>query len=587
MDYCRAPQWADFTHSPQLPSDNYFEIKHEVHEPQIHSKSNSKSDQLFYSCEEIEQEISSEEQDPNFYDSLESEQSVHSNVAYFVPYDCKNKSNGDKYTDDALRKGMKNLKLNDKSQPTHCVWNVSISELTTKSNKPKVKVPKKMKDSVHMREMENIPAKCFSKNNQLMNNVERKKDAVTKDKSKLMKSDVNYHPEHVKVKCSERRLSFKVHRVKSELFDKRQSFKKSQPKVLTCQYRRRSLMKYRRCSNQFISMAEAVSKFQTTTPQRFRTTSNKDLKPGPSMKVKRSPLKLTHPISPTLRCKQRTRHTTMLNQQEHEAEKIEELKRHQIKAKPVPINILNAPTVLKKVTKKPVTIIKEFNLTQPKETHHKNIVTRKEELIKKSQEQNKKTYVIRTNPIPTFKPVMVHGLSKEKLQDKEKVVANFKNFATKDIKCYDQENKQPNIIQAITISADIEKKEVNEQKLNKKQSKGVTNNKSEKIKSEQNLTKSVRPKFELNTNKRAKERSQFDEKIKTMKQEQELKRLEEERNKLAKEKLKRAELRKLTEVKTKSMPVHKPMDTQKKSTKPLTNPHTSIRLHTSRTRSIS
>ncbi|XP_076235682.1 targeting protein for Xklp2 [Calliopsis andreniformis] len=695
MDSFCAPQWADFTQSPQIPADNYFEKEHEVHKPQIQIKfkSNLKSDQLFSSCKkETEQEISVAK--ANFYDSLEPDQTVHS--TYFVPYDDQKQSIGEEHNDNNLHKDMTNLKLDEKLQEIHCTWNVSIGELATVSNKPKAITPEKTKESVHVLEMKDIAIKFSSKSNPLMNNVKEKKD-------------------HVQVKSLERRQPVKVYRIQSQLSEKRQSLRKPQSKVLTCQYRRRSLVKYRNCSNKFISIAEAVSRFQNTTPQRFRTLSNKDLKPGQLMKLKRSPLKLTNPISPALRCKQRVRHTTALSQQEREALEIEEMKKHQIKAKPVPANILKAPTVLKKVAKKPVTVTEEFHLTQPKKTSHsslhgssqntinkkehnqkralslacsasasnipnkkedkpsnnsqdnivkcvknrlplnfesrnkefllkreekiktlqtqetnkikaefhakpvpkfvkssvnsikkdnidkrmvvscpfsfaerdKYIAKKKEQLAKQIQEQDKKRHVFHAKPAPTFKPVIVRHPSKEKLRNKEQTVTNSKNLATKNTKCCnDQENKQPNIIQTATIPVDVKEKGIKD-KLNKIGGcKGITNDKNEKIKPEQNLRKSMlKPKFEVNNDKKAKERSEL-EKLKRMKQEEESKRLEEEKNRLAKEKLKRAELRKLTEVKAKPMPVYKPMDIQK-STKPLTSPHTPARLRKSRTKNVS
>ena len=44
------------------------------------------------------------------------------------------------------------------------------------------------------------------------------------------------------------------------------------------------------------------------------------------------------------------------------------MKKHQIKAKPGPVNILKALSKLKEVVKKPITIPKEFRLTQPKKS---------------------------------------------------------------------------------------------------------------------------------------------------------------------------------------------------------------------------
>lgn len=456
-------------------------------------------------------------------------------------------------------------------------------------------------------------------------------------------------------------------------------------------------MKYRRCSNQFVSLAEAVSKFQNGTPQRFRTLCKKDLKPGPLLKLKRSPLKLTYPVSPALRCKQRTRQTTILSTQERERLELEEMKKHQIKAKPVPVNILKGPSVLKKVAKKPATITEEFRLTQPKKTRHtmgpqtnsqeneketknpapmarstsassvankeskeskesasttaeqnaktarfsfgtrnkkfqlkkeeklkslhdqetnkakpefharpapkflkvttssakeqmakkklavvpcpfsfeernKSLAKKKEELIKQIQEQNKKVRVFHANPVPTFKPVMVRGSSKENLRNKEKLHGSKELVARQTKSCNDQENKQPNIIESAPICADIKKKATfaPSNKAEKKEIKSeaeATESKSDKLNASQKRIAN----FKLHSDKRAKERSVFDEKIRKKEQELEAKRMEEERSRLLKEKMERAELRKMTEIKARPMPVYKP-PVVLKSSKPPTSP---------------
>lgn len=706
MDNCCAPQWTDFTRSPQVASDSYFEVEHEVHEPLTYLKSTIKPDISPPFTKQNIEEASVTQTD--FDDSLENQQNIVTNTAFFLPYDPKKQSIENTNKNNDLRRAMTDLSFDEKSTVIQHAWKVSLGDLATVSNKPKRTAPERMKKSVHISETKNISGKS-SKNKQAINNVIKLEGALTKQTSKpLVKLEVDDYPKHAEVNFPERRVSFKVHRRQSDVFKRRRSLSKSQPKVLVCQYRRRSLTKYRRCSNQFVSMAEAVSKFQNGTPQRFRTMSNKDLKPGPLMKLKRSVLKLTHPVSPALRCKQRARHTTVLSQQEREALELEERKKHQIKAKPVPVNILKAPAVLKKVPKKPVTVTEEFHLTRSKSTRHttsllvatsssvsnkeqnqktalslirsasasniinkkgekcselltennakcmkeatpfnfearnkefqqkkeeklknlqiqetgklkaefharpvpkflkplnpvkennakkrtvvpcpfsfaerdKNLAKKKEELVKQLQEQDKKTRVFHANPVPTFKSVPIHHSSKEK------TVSNSKDPVTRQVRsCYDQENKQPNIMLVDTMHAD-EKEEVKEHRLNKKQFKGIANDKNVKVKVEQNSRKSVKPKLELNTDKRAKVRNEFEEKIRKKEQEQEAKRLEEERNKLAKEKLERAKLRKLTEVKANPMPVYKPMVILK-SSKPPTSPRSPLCINKNRMKNVS
>ncbi|CAK9818285.1 Targeting protein for Xklp2 homolog [Anthophora quadrimaculata] len=678
MDNFCAPQWADFM-CPKTPSDSYFEIEHEEHERQLNFMAN------FKLCKSLQyQENSFTEQqinETNFDDSLESKPPVYNNVMYFIPHDNKKKPSEDTNLHNAVR----NLKLDERSSKIHQTWSIPVSELTsafkvsTAKHKFKPAAPEKIKK---ISEIKN----CSKNNVKKENNVQIN---LTKDKSKLKaKADI------CDSSISKERLSFKIvsgpRRQSNSFKTKRCSLGKSQPKVLTCQYRRRSLMKYRNCSNQFVSLAEAVSRYQNGTPQRFRTISNKNLKPGFLMKSKQSPLKLTYPVSPALRSKQRSRKNIVPSQQEREKLELDERKKHQIKANPIPINILKGPSLLKKVAKKPTTVTEEFHLTQSKKTRHttnlqqndkeeklkkvlpiarsnstsnviikkenvcteftvdqpaksgfeirnkeyqikkeeklknlhvqntdkvkvefhakpapnfskptnstkqqitkkrrvvpcpfsfeernKTLAKKKEDLVKQIQKQSQKAQVFRANPVPSFKPVMVHGLSKENLRSKEKTVTNSKEFTRQTKSCNNQENKQPNIMHNSSICANPKKKEATQHIVNNEFDKKQVKNNVDVIDAsneKQKVTQKKISKFELNTDKRAKERNIFDEKIKKKELDLEMKRQEEEKARLLKEKMERTELRKMTEVKARPMPVYKPVVVLK-STKPPTSPH--------------
>ncbi|CAL7942492.1 unnamed protein product [Xylocopa violacea] len=698
MDNCCAPQWADFTHSPQIPSDSYFDVEHEVHDPQLHFKATVQKYLAFPGKTEIKSEESINE--TKFDDSLETEPSRCTNVAYFISHDNKDYKVEDTEKENQLSDVMENLEINERSDKIHQAWNISISDLTCgfksslADNKVKRAMPERIKKNIcKLEEKRNGVNKASLKSSQT-NNIKKNqlRTTATNDKNKLVEK-LNtgdcLENDHL-----EERLSYKVvshaQRQPSLFKTRRYSLNKSQTRVLTCQYRRQSFKKYRRCSNKFISLAEAVSRFQNGTPQRFRTL-NRNLKPEDLMKLKHSPLKLTLPVSPALRCKQRSRRMNILSTQEREQLELEELKKHQIKANPVPVNILKGPSVLKKVTKKPTTVTEEFRLTQPKQTRHttgpltnlqqnandneqkntvsaaalvntsnivdkgdnvcteaavdcvkasfetrnkqyqtkkeeklKNLhvqetnkmkaqfharpapkfskpknpvkeqnakkrtvvpcpfsfetrnqsqVKKKEELVKQMQEQAKKSRVFHANPAPSFKPVTVHGVSKENLRNKEKT-SNSKELGTRQIRsCNDQENKQPNIMSNAITCMDTKKKETKQNIANKPEKKEIKNkvhvaeNKSEKQYTVQKKAVS----FELSTDKRARERSEFDEKLRKKEQELEMKRLEEEKHRLLKEKLERAQLRKMAEVKARPMPVFKPMVILR-STKPPTSP---------------
>lgn len=483
-----------------------------------------------------------------------------------------------------------------------------------------------------------------------------------------------------------------------------QQTNKLRASVLTWQDGRRSLNK-RRGSNRFVSLAEAVSRFQNDTPKRFRTRCNNDrvgvLRNASSMQHHR--LKPTIPISPALMSKNRTRAVTVLSQEEREKQEMKEMKKHQIKANPIPPSVLRGPvrsvpkTTVKKLTTSAITAEKQWSssnfvtqsektltstsvrlknpgtshqdkmltkntvtkvlvtdpsgiivereeipyfgvpkdnstarsvtrivpfsfearnkdlqikkeqrlkslqesskakmefharpvpnfskplLTTPPpvvkqqkekkkttaqqcpfsfEERDKNLLKRKEELARQMLKDDKRMRVFRANPAPVFKPVTVRGLSKERLLvkgEKENTVD----------KCDDQENEEPNVVS-------IDKTQENKcMRKMKKAACTVVDKQNTKDKGrEENITKPTLPTLELNTDKRARERREFDEKIKRKEMEEEAKRQEDKRRQDEDEKQMRAEQRKLAEVKARPMPTYKPLIIAK-ATKPLTEP---------------
>lgn len=179
------------------------------------------------------------------------------------------------------------------------------------------------------------------------------------------------------------------------------------------------------------------------------------------------------------------------------------------------------------------------------EDRNKELLRRKEEKLKQIMKEEKKSNVFHAHPAPVFKPVLVKGTSKENLI-KTKIkppaplmkpsvlpfVAPKKFVASKPKNMVNQENKAP-IAQRIV-----------EPKLKKTS-------------------------VELNTDKRAKQRKDFDDKIKQKELEEEEYRKKEEEFKLLKEKNEILQIRKMTEVKANPMPIYKPMQILK-SKKPLT-----------------
>ncbi|XP_011300327.1 targeting protein for Xklp2 [Fopius arisanus] len=160
---------------------------------------------------------------------------------------------------------------------------------------------------------------------------------------------------------------FDYYQVHHNRFTEKRKARRVQPSVLTSHARRRSsILKIRRVSNQYVSLAEAVKKFEKGTPTRFHTVSNKHPKPKNLQVVKQQALKKTIPISPALTSKNRVRRRAVPSQAELEEIELQKMKSHQIRANPVPTNILQAPQPMKSVPKKPLTSQKPFHLTNPK-----------------------------------------------------------------------------------------------------------------------------------------------------------------------------------------------------------------------------
>lgn len=447
--------------------------------------------------------------------------------------------------------------------------------------------------------------------------------------------------------------------------------------VLTWYNHRRSLQKNKISTNKkYVSLAEAVSRFQNETPERFHTRSNKA---NGSMslnmsKLTQNRLKPTIPISPALVSKNRTRPVTALSREEREKLEMEEMKKHRIKANPIPPNVLRGSRTITKinvakksaaarnstqsnektcvtnmlqpksplphrdkvssgpknvVTKvlvadpsgitveheevtffgvpkdtsvtKNVTRIMPFSfearnknlqikkeqrlksLQEAKKTktefharpvpnfskpptpsakqqntkksilpcpfsfddRNKKALERKEQLAKQVLEEDKRARVFRANPAPIFKPVMIRGTSKEHL------LAKDKNTASEQVE--DQENKEPNV-----DSSKMERENIPRSKN------------AVCVVDKQKVPLKAYP-LTLNTDKRAKERYEFDEKIKRKEMEEDAKRQEAEKKRLESEKEMKTKLRKLTEVKATPMPTYKPPMVIK-ATKPLTNP---------------
>ncbi|KAL6261296.1 hypothetical protein P5V15_008817 [Pogonomyrmex californicus] len=509
----------------------------------------------------------------------------------------------------------------------------------------------------------------------LSKTIQESNVSKTSNTTKLTKSSRSVGYRGIPNKCIQSQRDFNVN---AKIEKDNQALNKHSSTVLTWYNHRPSLQKRRisTANKKYVSLAEAVSRFQNETPQRFHTRSNKanTTKPLNISKSTQNRLKITVPISPALMSKNRTRPVTVLSQQEREILEMEEMKKHPIKANPIPPSVLRKSRIVtkttgvvnnsivatntssmtqsreklcttssfkskspqlhrdkvgpKKVTKVLVTdpsgiIVKQEEVTffgVPKDTsvtrnvtrvipfsfeaRNKNLQMKKEQRLKNLQEANKtkvefharpvpkftrslpslitkqqsattkqqntkkfilpspfsfdqrdkklsekkeqlvkqildedkRARVFRANPVPIFKPVMVRGRSKEK--DKSTEMVN-----EQENKHEDQENMEPNVQKTENTGCTVDKQKIT----------------------------SLKNRPLLNTDKRAKERQEFNEKIRRKEMEEEAKRQEIEKEKLESEKVMKAELRKQAEIKARPMPVFKP-PVVKTATKLLTNP---------------
>lgn len=186
------------------------------------------------------------------------------------------------------------------------------------------------------------------------------------------------------------------------------------------------------------------------------------------------------------------------------------------------------------------------------EERDKKLSQRKDQLVKQVLEENKQSRVFRANPAPVFKPVMVRGRSKDNLFLKNKS-AKTENEHGADNKCEDQENKEPNKIDSCKAEGENTQRTATSSNVDK-----------------QKIPLKALP-LELNTDRRAKERRNFDEQLKRKEDEEEMKRQEEDKKRLEKEKQLKMELRKQAEIKARPMPKYKPPIIAR-AMKPLTNP---------------
>ncbi|PSN57200.1 Glycine--tRNA ligase [Blattella germanica] len=120
-------------------------------------------------------------------------------------------------------------------------------------------------------------------------------------------------------------------------------------------------------TNKFISVAEAVRQFQVGTPDRFHSKPKSRLNAGP---VRRRSFSAqphnTIPVTPKLSSHLRSRPVHYMTREEEEAQEAEKMKSFKLKANPLNPKILEAPKPVAKVDRKAPTKVVPFNLTEVK-----------------------------------------------------------------------------------------------------------------------------------------------------------------------------------------------------------------------------
>ncbi|XP_021935026.1 targeting protein for Xklp2 homolog [Zootermopsis nevadensis] len=116
----------------------------------------------------------------------------------------------------------------------------------------------------------------------------------------------------------------------------------------------------------FISMAEAVCRFQTDTPNRFHSKP-RTVNPNVSLQHRKGNTmkkNSTVPYSPNLRSHLRSRPVHIMTKEEEEEKEADEMRTFKIKANPLNPKILEPPKLGIRVEKKPPTVPVPFKLTE-------------------------------------------------------------------------------------------------------------------------------------------------------------------------------------------------------------------------------
>lgn len=691
--HLNAPQWTDFESSPQIPDEDYFDRLHENLEPKALFATEEPVKNV---SEAVESEFEAKPKVVEAYREMTNDDSLVSEteIAKMTPVKVVSpKSRGKDCSkpkeityDNVLTEAMASLQLSIKKKlrRSQAVKNTPSKVSATPTNADKMMASKMLGLLKGPRSTPSNPIPMWIRKTKpseetveeyVKKNLTNEVVGEEKTENEVAEKPDEPEPQNLQldvvqiVEDAQNALAAKLPQRKRGSNVSQRSVCSSNgathARFSTCGLRRRSLTAYRRRSNKYISLAEAIRKFETGTPKRFRTMSAKNSKPGPVQKVKANSVSVTVPISPALRCKSRARPSTLLSKDERDRVEIEEAKKHSVMAransmKNIPQNA--GKTVAKKpseasfnqtekiprnnresrmkvivpsvvATEEGLTVqnaeisnfgvpditIAKATATKTKpfsfELRNKELQEKKEKKIKEllSEEEKKTKVSFHARPVPTFKkPMIAAGGSKEpgaksmtktcpfSFEARDKNVVKKKEEKMKTVL---EESKKARMFQAKPLPEfkPVLVRGVSKENLNKPQksrismlpvsrsnsrscllTRSVSNQENfnpstksqlpkPKLSEDKNETQKVLGEFHLNTDKRARDRREYDERIKQKVQEIETLKREKEAEKMMLEEKERAEIRRMAETKARPMPAYK-TPTIVHSDKPLTNP---------------
>lgn len=432
MDNIDAPQWTDFTApSPQV-IDDYFLRKHEQQDYQLKFETPEavtpiKSFKKLNKSKQPLSESFSDNESDNFQTPLKAPLSLKKKCSSSLK---KNQNLKETTYENVLITAMKNLefsfKKSDKSGNKSCLLDSPILNNPTAKRVTRSMCVQAANISKHEHEHEQSCIQLHLEESADSNEIEENKENVN-SKELIVENDKksssvsvslqvsesvdqdelgNKSKITIKQKPEEKDSSMKTAQpVKSKIlatyfsqgsFNSSNNSLKKKPTTLTGnawhRQMKRRLSLNRRLSlvkppitNKYVSMAEAVNKFQRVTPARFHTVNVKTTK---TEQLRRQSFKLTRAHSPALMSKNRSRPVTAVSREEQERLELEKIRQNQIKANPVRKDILKRPAPLKKVEKKMVTNPEPFHLTETKKgqvSHDKPTETKRtHHIIKKT-----------------------------------------------------------------------------------------------------------------------------------------------------------------------------------------------------------